>query len=247
MPSYNLDSYFKSVGKQKRLLTREEEVNLAKRIEQGDARAREIMIESNLKLAISIAKKYAKYGSDLEDLIQEANIGLMKAVEKFDWRRGYKFSTYACWWIKQGVTRYLTGDNTLLKIPSHTIANARKLNQVIREYEEEFDHEPSKEEISEIMGISIKHVEQAMSALKAKYIKSIDMPVRSDGEGRTLGELLPDNDHVSIETELDNAKIREAIVEAFKSLTKREELILRLRFGINDVNENDENVYTVEL
>ena len=125
--SYNLDSYFKSVGRQKRLLTREEEVSLAKRIEQGDARAREIMIESNLKLAISIAKKYAKYGSDLEDLIQEANIGLMRAVEKFDWRRGYKFSTYACWWIKQAVTRYLTGDNTLLKIPSHTLSHARKI------------------------------------------------------------------------------------------------------------------------
>ena len=246
MYNKNLENYFKSVGRQKRLLTREEEVQLAKRIEAGDRRARDKMIESNLKLAISIAKKYSKYGSDLEDLIQEANIGLMKAVEKFDWRRGYKFSTYACWWIKQSVTRYLTGDNTILKVPSHTIANARKLNQVISEYEEEFNHEPSKEEIAAIMGITIKHVEQAMSALKTRYVKSIDMPVSSDSEGRTLGEILPDNDSVSIESQLDNQKIRSAIVEALKSLSKREELVLRLRFGIDDIQEDDNNIYTVK-
>ena len=115
----NLDSYFKSAARHK-LLTREQEVELAKRIEAGDNNARKIMIESNLRLAISIAKKYAKYGSSFEDLIQESNIGLIKAVEKFDWRKGFKFSTYACWWIKQAVTRHLTSNNSILKIPSHT-------------------------------------------------------------------------------------------------------------------------------
>ena len=117
MRSDMLENYFKNVGRHQ-LLTREQEVELAQRIEKGDALARQIMIESNLRLAISVAKKYSRYGSDLEDLIQESNIGLMKAVEKFDWRRGFKFSTYACWWIKQSVTRHLTADNTLLKVPS---------------------------------------------------------------------------------------------------------------------------------
>ena len=119
----SLDMYFKSAGSHS-ILTREQEVSLAKRIEAGDAVARNIMIESNLKLAISIAKKYAKYGGSLEDLIQESNIGLIKAVEKFDWRKGFKFSTYASWWIKQSVTRSLTNSSPHVKIPSHTLSNA---------------------------------------------------------------------------------------------------------------------------
>ena len=125
--SSTLEMYFRSIKRNTKLLTREQEVELAKRIEAGDPRARRIMIESNLRLAISIAKKYAKYGGSLEDLIQESNIGLIKAVEKFDWRKGFKFSTYACWWIKQSVTRSLTSNSTLLKVPSHTLANARKI------------------------------------------------------------------------------------------------------------------------
>ena len=129
MISKTIDLYFKSISK-KRLLTREEEVELAKRIEKGDKEARRIMIESNLRLAISIAKKYARYGSDLEDMIQESNIGLIKAIEKFDWRRGFKFSTYASWWIKQAATRKLSADSNLLQVPSHTLGNARKIMQV---------------------------------------------------------------------------------------------------------------------
>ena len=241
---YNsLENYFNSVG-QHNLLTREEEVSLAKRIEAGDAEARRIMIESNLRLAISIAKKYSKYGSDLEDLIQESNIGLIKAVEKFDWRKGYKFSTYACWWIKQAVTRHLTSDNTILKVPSHTIANARKITQIIQEYEEEFNVEPSHEEIAEIMGLSVKHVKQAISSLKTKYVASIDTPVGGDEGGRTLAEIIPDT-QMSVDRMLDNEKIRSIIVKSLKNLTKREELVLRLRFGISDIDENDDNVYDI--
>jgi len=244
MYSSNLDSYFKQMGKTK-LLTKQEEIELAKRIEAGDMRAREKMIEANLRLAVSIAKKYAKYGSNLEDLIQESNIGLIKAVEKFDWRRGYKFSTYACWWIKQAVTRYLTSDNTILNIPSHTLSDARKINQIISEYEEEFGQKPSKEEISDIMGVSLKHVENALAAISSKNVKSIDVPVGSDGEGRTLAEILPDNDATSVEFRLDNEKLREVIVQALKSLSKREELVLRLRFGIDEVCDEDENIFNI--
>lgn len=241
-----LEGYFKGVGKHN-LLTREEEVALAKRIEAGDEHARQIMIESNLRLAISIAKKYSRYGSDLEDLIQESNIGLMKAVEKFDWRRGYKFSTYACWWIKQAVTRHLTSDNTLLKVPSHTIANGRKISQIRKEYEEEFGAEPTIEELSAIAGISEKHVKQAIAAIKTRYVTSIDKPIGSDDDNRTLGDVIPDNQSQSIESILDNQTLRETIVEAFKTLNKREELVLRLRFGISDVLIGDEDVYDVNV
>ena len=153
----SLDLYFKSAGGHK-ILTREQEVELAKRIEAGDATARSIMIESNLKLAISIAKKYAKYGGSLEDLIQESNIGLIKAVEKFDWRKGFKFSTYASWWIKQAVTRSLTNNSSQVKIPSHTLSNARKVWKVQKEYRENFGSEPTEAEIGEILGLSQKHV-----------------------------------------------------------------------------------------
>jgi RNA polymerase primary sigma factor len=245
MYSQNLDSYFKDIGKHK-LLTREEEVELAKKIEAGDARAREKMIKSNLRLAVSIAKKYSRYGANFEDLIQESNIGLIKAVEKFDWRKGFKFSTYACWWIKQAVTRYLTDDNSILKIPSHTLGHARKLTQIISEYEEEFDQEPSEEEIAEIMGISVKHVKNAIAAMRSKNVRSIDTPVGSDGEGRTLGELIPDNSSISIEDKLDNEKLKSIIVKALKDLSKREELVLRLRFGIDDLENSDKNIFQIK-
>ena len=244
MYSSNLDSYFKSIGKRD-LLTREQEVELAKRIEKGDSRARDIMIESNLRLAVSIAKKYSKYGASLEDLIQESNIGLMKAVEKFDWRKGFKFSTYACWWIKQAVTRYLTDDSSILKIPSHTVAHARKVSQIIKEYEEEFDQEPSYEEIADIMGISVSHVENAVAAMKSKYVKSLDVPVANNGEGRTLSDLIPDLETQTVEEVLDSQKLRSIIVHALKDLTKREELVLRLRFGIDDVDPQDENIFEI--
>lgn len=228
-----ISNYFKSIRKIP-LLTKQQEIELAKRIEKGDKKARKIMIESNLRLAISIAKKYSKYGGNLEDLIQESNLGLIKAVEKFDWRKGYKFSTYASWWIKQSATRHLTCNNSLLKIPSHTIANASKIWKLIQDYQEEFNCDPSVSEISTILGIQEKHVEQALSSIKAKNLKSIDQPV-GDENNRTLGELIPDN-QTDIETLLDQEVIRKQIVNAFKTLTKREEIILRLRFGISEID-----------
>lgn len=239
-----LSAYFAHSGKFD-LLSREQEVALAKRIEAGDNVARDIMIESNLRLAISIAKKYARYGSNLEDLIQESNIGLIKAVEKFDWRKGFKFSTYATWWIKQAVTRSLTKESTQLKVPSHTLANARKVWAIQKEYKENFDCEPTVEEISEILGISVKHVREAIKSSKTKFTISIDTPV-NDEYGRTLGETIEDDRSEHVDTILDNQKVRAAIVNSLSSLTKREELVLRLRFGIEEVDENDGNIYEIE-
>jgi len=240
----SLNAYFAHSGKFD-LLTREQEVALAKRIESGDRRARDKMIESNLRLAISIAKKYSKYGSNIEDLIQESNIGLIKAVEKFDWRKGFKFSTYATWWIKQSVTRSLTKESTQLKVPSHTLSNARKVWSIQKEYRENFGCDPSVEEISSILNLSEKHVREAIKSSQTKYTISIDSPV-NDEFGRTLGETIEDDRREPIDNILDNQKIRSVIVNSLSSLSKREELVLRLRFGIEDVSEDDKNIYEVE-
>ena len=239
----NLDMYFKDVGARK-LLTREEEVSLAKRIELGDSEARKIMIESNLRLAVSIARKYSQFGSSFDDLIQESNIGLIKAVEKFDWRKGFKFSTYACWWIKQSIVRYLTNSNTILKIPAHTLASARKIYQVKKEYSEEFNVEPTNEEIADILNIPISHVKQAIESIKARNVGSIDDTV-GDGN-RTYADIIPDKGAVDIDQMIDNKAIRKLIVKALGTLNKREELVLRLRFGIDDIDVDDDNVYEIK-
>jgi RNA polymerase primary sigma factor len=243
MNSRMLETYFKSLKKIP-LLTREQEVDLAKKIELGDKYAKKVMIESNLRLAVSIAKKYSKYGCSFEDLIQECNIGLIKAVEKFDWRRGFKFSTYSCWWIRQAATRYLTADNSLLDIPSHTLALSRKIFQLKQDYFEEFKIEPTIEEISAILNISSKHVRNAISSNKAKNTFSIDTPA-NDENNRTLGDILPDKS-ISLDDLIDSKIFRQHIIKTFKTLNKREELVLRLRFGIDDILENDKNVYNVK-
>lgn len=243
MSQIAINNYFKSIRKIP-LLTKQQEIELAKRIEKGDQKAKNKMIESNLRLAISVAKKYAKFGNiSLEDLIQESNIGLMKAVERFDWRKGYKFSTYASWWIKQSATRHLTDTNSLLKIPSHTIAISGKISKLIQEYQEEFNSEPTVLELANILNIPEKHVEQALDALKSKNLKSIDQNV-SDDSNRTLGDIIPDESE-SIEDLLDKEVIRNEIIAAFKTLTKREELVLRMRFGISEITEEDNNVYEI--
>ena len=238
-----LEKYFKDI-KNIPLLTKTQEIELAKKIERGDTNAKKKMIESNLRLAISIAKKYSKYGATLEDLIQESNLGLIKAVEKYDWRKGFKFSTYASWWIKQAATRHLTANNTLLKVPSHTIANARKIWQAKKEYNEEFGIDPTKEELSDLLGLPIHHIEQALDSLKARNTLSINRPV-SDDNKRTLADIIPSND-TSIEDILDKQCIRAEIIKSFKTLSKREEFILRLRFGIDDILKNDKHVYSIK-
>ena len=241
--SNTIDQYFKSVSKIP-LLTKQEEIKLAKKIEQGDTAAKKKMIESNLRLAISIAKKYAKYGGNIEDLIQESNIGLITAVEKFDWRKGFKFSTYASWWIKQAATRHLTANNSLLKIPSHTIDHARKIMKVIKEYQEEFNTEPTTEEIASLLDIKEKHVKHALHAIKAKNINSIDKPMGDDNK-RTIKDILPDFNLNPEELLLKECN-KHKILQMFEKLSKREELVLRMRFGISETLKNDKNVYDIK-
>ncbi len=241
-----IQKYFKDVGKHK-LLTKAEEVALAKRIEAGDQHARDIMVQSNLRLAISIAKKYYKSGCDMEDLIQESNIGLMKAIDKFDWRKGYKFSTYACWWIRQAVTRHISMHKSTVRVPSHAIAISKNIKKMIEEYEEEFGTEPTIEEICDSLGVSEKMAKASLDSLKLRYLVSLDQPIGKDGESnRTLSDIIEDTNPFSVEDKLDNEVFREAILQAFKTLTKREEQVIRLRFGIVDYLDESE-IHDVEV
>ena len=235
-----IQKYFKDVGKHK-LLTKSEEVALAKRIEKGDQHARDIMVRSNLRLAISIAKKYHKSGCEMEDLIQESNMGLMRAIDKFDWRKGYKFSTYACWWIRQAVTRHISMHKSTVRVPSHAIAISKNIQNMIEEYEEEFGTEPTIEEICEALGVTEKMAKASLDSIKLRYLVSLDRPVGKDGDSnRTLADIIPDDNPFSIEDKLDNEVFREAIIDAFKSLTKREEQVIRLRFGISEYLDDPE-------
>jgi RNA polymerase primary sigma factor len=234
-----LDVYMKDVGKSS-LLSREQEVELSKRIEKGDDLARKIMIESNLRLAISIAKRYYRSGCPMEDLIQESNIGLMKAVERFDWRRGFKFSTYASWWIKQSVSRYVASHKNTVRVPSHAISLAYKVKNLIKEYEDDLGSTPDTAEIASILGVTESMVELSLESLKLNNIISIDTPIGDSDSSRTLGDMIEDVDSESVDEILDNQRIREVIVKSLSRLSKREEQVLRLRFGISDV-ENPEN------
>ncbi len=243
----SLDAYFKDVSKT-RLLTREEEVSLSKRIEKGDMRARSIMIESNLRLAISIAKKYYRSGCSMEDLIQESNIGLMKAVEKFDWRRGFKFSTYASWWIKQSVSRHVSSHRSTIKIPSHASGMSYKVTRLIREYENEFKQKPESEEIAEILGISISNVEDCLKLVKLQNTISYDATFGSEDDGRRLIDTIKDENSTSFDEKIDRRKISIIMSNSLSKLTKREEQVLRLRFGMSTIhNDNSLEISQEEI
>ena len=145
-----LQDFFKSVGKTK-LLTREQEVELSKKIEMGDRRARDQMIRANIRLAISIAKNYANKGCDMEDLVQESSMGLIKAVDRFDWRKGFKFSTYACWWIKQAVRQHVAAQSGSIKLPSYAKNTLWKMKKIREDYEKEFGVAPRKQEVADML------------------------------------------------------------------------------------------------
>jgi RNA polymerase primary sigma factor len=228
-----IDSYFSEVGKTS-LLSKEQEVELSKRIEKGDVRAREKMIESNLRLAISIAKKYHRPGgkSNLSDLIQESNIGLMKAVDRFDWRRGFKFSTYACWWIKQSVTRYLTTHGNTVRIPAHASGLLSKIRRVSKEYEQEFGESPSEDELADLLGVSDSMIKASLESASLQRMLSIDSPLGDEAGGRLFSETIPDQSAIDPGEMMDREKIACAIRDCIKRLSPREEKILRLRFGI---------------
>lgn len=238
-----LDPYFKDVGRTT-LLTREEEVSLSQRIEKGDMLARQTMIESNLRLAISIAKKYYYSGCSMEDLIQESNIGLMKAVEKFDWRRGFKFSTYASWWIRQSVCRFISTHKNTIKIPAHAASLSYKIRKLVTEYEEEFGVAPTNSEISEILGVTENMISASLESVKFQNLISFDSNLGKDESGRKLIETIEDDRYMSPDDVIDQEKISVVIAKSLSKLSRREEQVMRLRFGIFQDGDDEDLTIT---
>lgn len=219
-----------------KLLTHEQEVSLAKRIEKGDSEARDIMIQSNLRLAFSIAKKYFNKGFDSDDLIQESNVGLIRAVDRYDWRKGFRFSTYAHWWIQQAVRRHILKNSTTVNIPAHAKGMIWRANQIKKEYEEEFGDSPSMEVLSDVLGVDEKYLSTVFSSARMP----ISLDAQIGGEGRTFGETIPD-ESASIDETLDKESIAEIIRQAVSSLSDREMKILRMRFGLSEDPSDHKN------
>ena len=223
----SLQLFLADVGKHQ-LLTAHEEVVLAKAIERGDGRAKRRMIESNLRLVVSIAKGYRGLGVPFLDLIQEGTLGLNRAVEKFDWRRGYKFSTYATWWIRQSVQRAVANHARTIRVPVHVVERQQKLSRAARRLEVELGREATKEELAEAPGLPLQHVEEALSAASASV--SLNQTVGADDEGE-LGDLFADREAADPFDEAEESLRRQNIRKALDALPERERRILELRFG----------------
>jgi RNA polymerase primary sigma factor len=223
----SLQLFLADVGRH-RLLTASEEVMLAKRIEKGDPLAKRRMIESNLRLVVSIAKGYRGLGVPFLDLIQEGTLGLNRAVEKFDWRRGYKFSTYATWWIRQSVQRAVANHARTIRVPVHVVERQQKLFRAARRLELELGRDATKEELSEATGIPLQHVEEAMGAAQASV--SLNQSVGSDDEGE-LGDLFADREAADPFEEAEESLRKQGVRRALDALPERERRILELRFG----------------
>lgn len=222
-----LDDFLRNAAKIK-LLTADQEVQLAKRIELGDDEAKKKMVESNIRLVVSIAKKYQGHGLAMEDLVMEAIPGLIRAAEKFDWRRGYKFSTYATWWVRQAVQRSLANHGRTIRIPVHVVERQQKIKKATRRLETELGRQPTNEELAKATGLSVKYVEEALSAADASTSLNKELGDDSDGE---YGDFFADRGTPDPYDEAADSMLRQSISSALESLPPREQRVLKLRFG----------------
>jgi RNA polymerase primary sigma factor len=222
--------YLKEIGRVP-LLTAEEEVELAKRIENGDEQAKRRLAEANLRLVVSIAKRYVGRGMLFLDLIQEGNLGLLKAVEKFDYRKGYKFSTYATWWIRQAITRAIADQARTIRIPVHMVETINKLVRVQRQLVQEYGREPTIEETAKAMDMSEEKVREIMKV--AQEPVSLETPIGEE-EDSHLGDFIEDEEVLAPADAVSFHLLKEQLEDVLDTLTPREEKVLRLRFGLDD-------------
>ncbi len=222
--------YLKEIGKVP-LLTAEEEVDLAIRIEQGDEEAKNRLNEANLRLVVSIAKRYVGKGMQFLDLIQEGNLGLLKAVEKFDYRKGYKFSTYATWWIRQAITRAIADQARTIRIPVHMVETIHKLGRVSRQLSQELGKDPTPEQIAQEMNMSVEKVREIMKISQDPV--SLETPVGEE-EDSHIGDFIPDEEAPAPSERAAFTLLREQLMEVLATLTPREQKVLKLRFGLED-------------
>ena len=222
--------YLKEIGKVP-LLTADEEIELAQRMEQGDEEAKKRLCEANLRLVVSIAKRYVGRGMLFLDLIQEGNLGLIKAVEKFDYRKGYKFSTYATWWIRQAITRAIADQARTIRIPVHMVETINKLIRVSRQLLQEYGREPQPEEIAAEMGIPEDKVREIIKI--AQEPVSLETPIGEE-EDSHLGDFIPDDDAPAPAEAAAFTLLKEQLMSVLSTLTPREEMVLKLRFGLED-------------
>ena len=222
--------YLKEIGKVP-LLTADEEIELAKRMEAGDEEAKKRLCEANLRLVVSIAKRYVGRGMLFLDLIQEGNLGLIKAVDKFDYTKGFKFSTYATWWIRQAITRSIADQARTIRIPVHMVETINKLIRVSRQLLQTYGREPSPEEIAEEMGITVEKVREIQKI--AQEPVSLETPIGEE-EDSHLGDFIPDEDVPAPAEAAAFSMLKEQLVEVLDTLTEREQKVLKLRFGLED-------------
>lgn len=222
--------YLKEIGKVP-LLSADEEIELAKRMEKGDVEAKRRLAEANLRLVVSIAKRYVGRGMLFLDLIQEGNLGLIKAVEKFDYTKGYKFSTYATWWIRQAITRAIADQARTIRIPVHMVETINKLIRVSRQLLQELGREPQPEEIAKEMNMSVDKVREIMKISQEPV--SLETPIGEE-EDSHLGDFIPDDDAPAPAEAAAFTLLKEQLIDVLDTLTAREEKVLRLRFGLDD-------------
>ena len=222
--------YLKEIGKVP-LLSAEEEIELAKRMEQGDEYAKKKLCEANLRLVVSIAKRYVGRGMLFLDLIQEGNIGLIKAVDKFDWRKGYKFSTYATWWIRQAITRSIADQARTIRIPVHMVETINKLMRIQRQLLQEYGRDVKPEEIAKEMDLTVEKVREILKI--AQEPVSLETPIGEE-EDSHLGDFIEDDKIASPSDAATFSMLKEQLMEVLGTLTDREQKVLKLRFGLED-------------
>lgn len=233
--------YLREIG-QYPLLTGKEEVSLAKRIERGDKAAKRRLAEANLRLVVSIAKKYIGRGLSLLDLIQEGNLGLHRAVEKFDYKKGFKFSTYATWWIRQAITRAIADQARTIRIPVHMVETINRYMRTQRELQQELGREPTHEELAKKLGVELDKLEHIMKI--SQETVSLESPVGDEGDS-SLGEFIEDKTAISPEEQAIYQLMKGHVEESLAVLTPREQKILRMRFGL-DADEGSGRTHTLE-